>query len=88
MSDSLYERKPGILILVGVTLLLMFDQRFEFSGLLFILTGTFIAHLRLSYRQAQIANRKPSVVPVKQDIRRTAPTRRMSTPRPYFRQQS
>jgi hypothetical protein len=49
-SQTLYEAKPILLILIGTVLLLMFGDQFEFSALLFILSGALIAKLRLNYR--------------------------------------
>jgi hypothetical protein len=54
-SQTLYESKPVLLILAGVLLLVMFEQRFEFSGLLLIIAGTLIARLRLSHRLTQVS---------------------------------
>lgn len=51
----MYEMKPILLIIIGAVLLVMFEQRFEFSGLLFIVAGTLTARLRLSHRLAQVS---------------------------------
>ncbi|UTW12906.1 hypothetical protein [Marinobacterium rhizophilum] len=58
MLNNLYEIKPTLLIIAGVSLLMMFDQRFEFSGMLLIITGTLIAQLRLSRRQDELEKRQ------------------------------
>jgi hypothetical protein len=53
MFDCLYEIKPTLLIIMGAVLLMMFEHRFEFSGLLLIIAGTLIARMRLDHRLAQ-----------------------------------
>ncbi|NVK40055.1 MAG: hypothetical protein HWE39_02345 [Oceanospirillaceae bacterium] len=54
MLDNLYEMKPTLLIITGVILLMMFEQRFEFSGLLLVIAGTLTARMRLRHRLAKV----------------------------------
>jgi hypothetical protein len=55
-----------LLILVGTALLVLFDTRFEFSGLLLVIAGTLVARMRLGWRLRQdpVRQRRRSVAPV------------------------
>lgn len=58
MLDNLYEVKPTLLILAGAALLMLFEHRFEFSGLMLIIAGTLTARIRLNHRLQQVEIRQ------------------------------